>query len=229
MYKLVAGGNLLRQDFQCHYLLSDLSRVYPALSAGIGSIPLWRCTQDKRLTTNGWMDGLQVRQCDRSPLLNWWSTPLKTDLTGVTVFWLLMLMLTMYFNLLLRVTSDTLSGRPEDHRWCVVPVSEEACQCDDPHRVLLECLRPYRVTTVYGHIKAEVCAENGKFHLEWYIIYWDLHEWNRPESLQQDCVFAWYAWVAFLFPLFYFELVTTWSGTKRKTQTIKDVTSMWGF
>lgn len=32
----------------------------------------------------------------------------------------------MSFNKLPRVTSVTIFGRPEDHCWCIVPVSEEA-------------------------------------------------------------------------------------------------------
>lgn len=64
------------------------------------------------------------------------------------------------FYWLLRVTRDTVSGRPEDHRGCLVPVSEEACTCDDSHRLLLERLCPHRVTTVYGPFKAKVCKDS---------------------------------------------------------------------
>lgn len=50
--------------------------------------------------------------------------------------------------------SGTVSGRTENHRWRSVPVGEEACRCDDPHRLLLERLRPHRIATVHGPAEA---------------------------------------------------------------------------
>lgn len=63
------------------------------------------------------------------------------------------------FNRLLGVISATVSGRPENHRWCIVPVSEEARRCDDPHSLLLKCVRPHRITTVHGPFKTKVCTD----------------------------------------------------------------------
>lgn len=60
------------------------------------------------------------------------------------------------FNWLFGIINCTVSHRSEDNCWCVVPVSEEARWCDDPHRLLSQCLCPHRVTTVYGTFKTEV-------------------------------------------------------------------------
>lgn len=41
-------------------------------------------------------------------------------------------------------------GRPEDHRGCADPVSEEAGGRDDPNRFLPQCVRPHRPSALHG-------------------------------------------------------------------------------
>lgn len=57
-------------------------------------------------------------------------------------------------------------ARFEDHRGCVVPVSEEALRCDDPHRLLPQRLCPYRATAVYGPFETKMYLESSEHHRE---------------------------------------------------------------
>lgn len=81
-------------------------------------------------------------------------------------------------HLALTVSIHSVSGRPENYCGCIVPVGEEACQRDDPHRLLLECLCPHWITAVHGTFETKVCATanselnqlhqwHGHFQLDW--------------------------------------------------------------
>lgn len=57
-----------------------------------------------------------------------------------------------------------ISHRSEDHCWRFDPVGEEAVRCDDPHRVLPQCLCPHWSAALHGKSAAQVCHLAHQHH-----------------------------------------------------------------
>lgn len=74
------------------------------------------------------------------------------------------------------VCTYLISHRSEDHCWRFDPVGEEAVRCDDPHRVLPQCLCPHWSAALHGKSAAQVC------HLA------HQHHRNVPRYQWQPCI-----------------------------------------
>lgn len=110
-----------------------------------------------------------LTSCLETPFIHFWDLS-----THATLCAFVCVCLRAY--LCVYVCTYLISHRSEDHCWRFDPVGEEAVRCDDPHRVLPQCLCPHWSAALHGKSAAQVC------HLA------HQHHRNVPRYQWQPCI-----------------------------------------